>query len=113
MYNEAIKNNILDKNIASLLENSKNKTQEKNNTIFSNELIKETRISANTSNNSRMVKMADMTLIMLYTEMRAGEIRIIESDVTFTNNFIEFRNLLKFNHNRHETRHTFITHLKN
>lgn len=170
LFNEAIKNNILEKNIATLLETSKNKFIEKKNTIFSNELIKKIRFFANTSNDTRMVKMAEMTLIMLYTGMRAGEIRTIEkeniflddnymiggiktdagkdrvivihpkikdlitkyyneypnkkylfsqerssrafSEVTFTNNFIEFRKLLGFTHNRHETRHTFITHLK-
>ena len=34
------------------------------------------------------------------------------SEVTFVNTYIEFRDLLGFSHNRHATRHTFITGLQ-
>lgn len=34
------------------------------------------------------------------------------SEVTFVNNYLDFRKLLNFPHNRHSTRHTFITEFK-
>lgn len=170
VYDIGIKSNILNSNIGSLLKVSKIKAYTRNINIFDKETIHKIIEFSNTSNNLRMKKMADMTLILLYSGMRAGELRTIEkeniflnenymiggikteagknriipihpfiknlivkyideypskkylfsqersnrcfSDVTFVNNFLEFRKLLNFEYNRHATRHTFISEMK-
>ena len=171
IYKMAMKNNIVDKDISELLEISQKKSVTRPVKVIDIKTIKKIRKYSNENNCiNKLKKIADMTLIMLYTGMRSGEIRSIKkeniflnenymiggikteagkdriipihpkikdliifyynefpnkdflfsqtkskkafSEVTFVNNFIEFRNLLNFTNNRHACRHTFITELK-
>ncbi|ERL26997.1 MULTISPECIES: tyrosine-type recombinase/integrase [Leptotrichia] len=171
IYKMAMKNNIVDKDISELLEISQKKSVTRPVKVIDIKTIKKIRKYSNENNcTNKLKKIADMTLIMLYTGMRSGEIRSIKkeniffnenymiggikteagkdriipihpkikdliifyynefpnkdflfsqtkskkafSEVTFVNNFIEFRNLLNFTNNRHACRHTFITELK-
>ena len=171
IYKMAMKNNIVDKDISELLEISQKKSVTRPVKVIDIKTIKKIRKYSNENNcTNKLKKIADMTLIMLYTGMRSGEIRSIKkeniffnenymiggikteagkdriipihpkikdliifyynefpnkdflfsqtkskkafSEVTFVNNFIEFRNLLNFTNNRYACRHTFITELK-
>ena len=167
LYAVALKNNIVDKDISPLLETNKIANYKKETSIYNNELVKKIWIFSRNTENMRLKITAHMVLILLYTGMRAIEIRLLEnknilleknymiggrkteagkdriipihskvkplielyfnqenkylfmsskntaySDVTFKRNFYKLRNLLNFSNNRHDTRHTFITKLK-
>lgn len=167
LYTVALKNNIVDKDISTLLETNKIANYKKETSIYNNELVKKIWIFSKNTENMRLKMTAHMVLILLYSGMRAIEIRLLEnenilleknymiggrkteagkdriipihskikpliklyfnqenkylfmsskktpySDVTFKRNFYKLRNLLNFSNNRHDTRHTFITKLK-
>lgn len=167
IYGVALKNDIVDKDISSLLENSKIIKRKKETSIYNNEIVKKIWLFSKNTQDSRLRITAHMLLILLYSGMRSIEIRLLEnknvflnenymiggrkteagtdriipihskiktlvelyyngeneylfmsskntaySDVTFKRNFYKLRNLLNFSNNRHDTRHTFITKLK-
>ncbi|WP_315515519.1 tyrosine-type recombinase/integrase, partial [Leptotrichia wadei] len=74
---------------------------------------------ADTSQETPVSKSGSSSLIFYYNEFPDKDFLFSQtkskkafSEVTFVNNFIEFRNLLNFTNNRHACRHTFITELK-
>ena len=77
VYDLAMKNNIVDKDISKLLEINRTPSYTREKGVFSHETI--------VSTNQNLKVIADMTLILLYTGMRAGEIRSIKKENVFLN----------------------------
>ena len=76
IYKMAMKNNIVDKGISELLEISQKKSVTRPVKVIDIKTIKKIRKYSNENNcTNKLKKIADMTLIMLYTGMRSGEIR--------------------------------------
>ena len=85
VYDLAMKNNIVDKDISKLLEINHTPSYTREKGVFSRETIKQIREYSITSTNQNLKIIADMTLILLYTGMRAGEIRSIKKENVFLN----------------------------
>ena len=83
VYQLAMKNNIIDKDISTLLETSSFKTNSVDRELFDKNLIKNIRNYSNTGKDKILVKIADMLLILLYSGMRPGEIRQIKTENIF------------------------------
>lgn len=85
VYELAMKNNIVDKDISQLLEISKKKAYTREVGIFPNELIQKIRTFANENSylETKFKVIADMVLVMLYSGLRAGEIRTIKKENVF------------------------------
>lgn len=168
IYSLALKNDIVDKDISSLLEISKFTTRKVDRNIYNIEEIKKFRNLSDTTENKHLKDIADMLLIMLYSGMRSGEVRLLEieniflkenyviggikteagknriipihpkihniikfhlnsekkflfetrgkeySEANFKKHFKNIKQILgiEYNYNRHSTRHTFVTKLK-
>lgn len=85
VYELAIKNNIVDKDISSLLDINRTPSYTREKGIFDLETIKKIRDFSNITTDKNLKTVADMTLILLYTGMRAGEIRTIRKENIFLN----------------------------
>ena len=83
VYQLAMKNNIIDKDISPLLETSSFKISSVDRKLFDRNLIKNIRNYSNVGNDETLVKIADMMLILLYSGMRPGEIRQIKTENIF------------------------------
>ena len=168
IYTLALKNDIVEKDISQLLEISKFTTRKVDRNIYSIEEIKKFRNLSDTAENKHLKDIADMLLIMLYSGMRSGEVRLLKTENIFLNeNYViggikteagknriipihpkiyniikfhlnsekkflfetrgkeyseanfkkHFKNVkqilgIEYNYNRHSTRHTFVTKLK-
>lgn len=84
IYEIALKNNIIDKDISQFLEINQRKSENRPVEIFGIETIKKIRkYSDKNSYSNKLKKIADLTLIMLYSGMRSGEIRTIKKENIF------------------------------
>ena len=84
IYEIALKNNIIDKDISQFLEINQRKSENRFVEIFGIETIKKIRkYSDKNSYSNKLKKIADLKLIMLYSGMRSGEIRTIKKENIF------------------------------
>lgn len=83
VYQLAMKNNIIDKDISILLETSNFKVSTIDRSVFDRELIKKIRNYSNKGTDEVLVKIADLMLILLYSGMRTGEIRQLRTENIF------------------------------
>lgn len=79
VYKIAMKNNIIDKDISTLLETTDRLTNTLNRDIFTADVIKKIRKLSTTHEDEKIRIICDMILILLYSGMRTIEIRQIET----------------------------------